>query len=398
MKPGSWPAILGVYLFAIAAGATVPKLIPLSGDFARIFGMGPAGFGWLVALIAIPAALLAIPSGVVVDRFGPRKVLIGGALVAAFANLIYIAAGSVPMLQLARLLEGAAIVHIYTAGPAMLMSMTEGKRRTAAMSVWSTYMPVGTAIALAAAGAFADSPGWHTVFFGHGALFLVAAAIGLLLPATDLSAAPVRRTLATQLLELRLAYSRPTLLLLALAFFLMISIGLGANVAFPQYFARVLGLSMGQASSMVAATTLIMVPGSLLAGFVLSRGVRPTMVFAAIAAIGFIAGTMCFVPVLALASRYLVLALWFLTSGASVATLMAVLPLVAEPERRGAAAALLNQAAALATFVNPPIWLALAGTNGWTPFAGLLAVGWSCATIAVWLATSMSRHAAPRPA
>jgi MFS family permease len=393
---GSWPAILGVYLFAVAAGATVPKLIPLSGDFARMFGLGPAGFGWLVSVIAIPAALLAIPSGVVVDRFGPRAVLIGGALVAACANLLYIAATSVPMLQVARLIEGAAIVHIYTAGPAMLMGMTECKRRTAAMSVWTTYMPVGTAIALAVAGAFADGPGWHAVFFGHGSLFLVAAAIGFTLPKPDRSAAAPRRTLAAQLIELRLAYSRPTLLMLAFAFFLMISIGLGANVAFPQYFARVLGLSMGQAASMVAATTLIMVPGSLLAGFVLSRGVKPTTVFAAIAAIGFVAGTMCFVPVLALPSRYLVLAIWFLTSGASVATLMAVLPLVAEPERRGAAAALLNQAAALATFVNPPIWLAFAGTNGWTPFAGLLAIGWSCATIAVWLATSMSRAAAVR--
>jgi MFS family permease len=193
------------------------------------------------------------------------------------------------------------------------------------------------------------------------------------------------------LLDLRLAYARPPLLLLALAFFLMISIGLGANVSFPQYFARMLGLSMGQASSMVAATTLIMVPGSLVAGFVLARGVRPTLVFAGIAAIGFVAGTMCFVPALALASRYVVLALWFLTSGASVATLMAVLPLVAEPARRGAAAALLNQAAALATFVNPPIWLAFAGGTDWTPFAALLATGWGCATIAIWLAISMAR-------
>jgi hypothetical protein len=90
--------------------------------------------------------------------------------------------------------------------------------------------------------------------------------------------------------------------------------------------------------------------------------------------------------------------LWFLCSGASVATLMAVLPLVAEPERRGAAAALLNQAAALATFVNPPIWLAFAAGTDWTPFAGLLAAGWGCATIAVWLAVAMTRAAPARTA
>lgn len=393
MKPGSWPAILGVYLFAVAAGATVPKLIPLSGDFARVFAMGPAGFGWLVSLIAIPAALLAIPSGVMVDRFGPRAVLIGAACVAAFANLVYSLAGSVPMLQLARLIEGGAIVHIYTAGPAMLMGMTEGRRRTTAMSVWSTYMPVGTAIALAVAGAVAGGPAWRSLFYAHGALFLIAAAVGLVLPKTDRSGAP-RRTLGTQLLELRIAYGRPTLLLLAFAFFLNISIGLGANLAFPQYFARVLGLSMSQSSSMVAATTLIMVPGSLLAGLALSRGMRPVVFFGVIAMVGLVVGTLCFVPVLALPSRYAALAAWFLASGAAVATLMATLPLVAEPERRGAAAALLNQAAALATFVNPPIWLGFATHDDWTPFAGLLAVGWSFGTISLWLAVRLTTRGA----
>lgn len=389
MKPGSWPAILVVYLFAIAAGATVPKLIPLSGDFAQSFGMGPAAFGWLVALIAIPAALLAIPSGIVVDRFGPRAVLIGGACGGMAANLLYLAASHSAMLQLARLVEGAAIVHIYTAGPAMLMGMTGGKRRTAALSVWTTYMPVGTAIALAIAGAEADGPAWRSAFAWHGAMFLIAAIAGLALPKIDRTHA-ARRTLGAQVLELRLAYARPTLLLLACAFFLMISIGLGANVAFPQYFAHVLGVSIGQSSSMVAATTLIMVPGSLLAGYVLSRGMPPTIFFAVLAGAGFVVGTLCFVPALSQASRYGALAAWFLISGAAAATLMAVLPIIAEPERRGAAAALLNQAAALATFVNPPIWLHFAAGSAWTPFAALLAAGWSCAAIALWLAARSS--------
>jgi predicted MFS family arabinose efflux permease len=392
MKAGSWPAILGVYLFGIAAGATVPKLVPLSADFARDFGMSPVAFGGLFSLIAIPAALLAIPSGVVVDRFGARATLIGGALVAALANLIYFSASSVMMLGAARLIEGAAIVHIYTAGPAMLMGMTEGQRRTAGLSVWTTYMPVGTSAAFAFFGFFADGPGWRTAFLGHGALFLIAAAIGLILP--KVGAGPVRRTFGAQLLELKSAYARPPLLLLAIAFFLMICIGLGANTAFPIYFAHVLGLSMGQASSMVAATTLIMVPGSLLTGAALAKGMKPTAFFAVIAATGLVVGTFCFVPTISLSARYLMLGCWYLCSGASVATLMATLPLIAEPARRGAAAALLNQAAALATFVSPPIWLAYAAGTVWTPFSLLLAIGWGGGVLALWGATSLSGRAA----
>ena len=394
MKPGSWPAILGVYVFGIAAGATVPKLVPLSGDFMREFAMSPATFGWLFSVIAIPAALLAIPSGVVVDRLGARRVLIGGALVAAAANLLYLVATSLPMLALARIIEGAAIVHIYTAGPALLMGTTEGKRRTAAMSVWSTYMPVGTSLAFAFAGAFADGPAWRTLFAGHGILFVVAAAIGLALPKPVLGAGPPARTLLSQIVELKQAYARPTLLLLGVAFFLMICIGLGANTAFPIYFSHVLGLSMGQSSSMVAAATLVMVPGSLLAGFVLSRGVKPTGFFALIAVIGLVVGSLCFLPILSLPARYAALAGWYLMSGASVATLMATLPLVAEPARRGAAAALFNQAAALATFVSPPIWLGYAAGTAWTPFSVLLALGWGLGALAVLLSVRLAMRPA----
>jgi hypothetical protein len=260
------------------------------------------------------------------------------------------------------------------------------------MSVWTTYMPVGTSAAFAFVGAFAGGAMWRTAFIGHGGLFLFAAAIGLLLP--KVGAGPVRRTLGGQLLELKSAYARPALLLLGLAFFLMISVGLGANLSFPQYFTHVLGMSMAQSSSMVAANTLIMVPGSLLTGLALSRGMRPTSFFAVIAVIGLVVGTLAFVPSLGLSTRYVVMAFWYLCSGASVATLMAVLPLIAEPARRGAAAALLNQAAALATFVNPPIWLGFAAGSDWTPFSVLLAIGWGGGVLALWLATRRRMTAA----
>jgi hypothetical protein len=57
-----------------------------------------------------------------------------------------------------------------------------------------------------------------------------------------------------------------------------------------------------------------------------------------------------------------VVAVWFVVSGASRGADNA-LPRVAEPERRGAAAALMNQAGASATFLNPPLWLSLAAAG-----------------------------------
>ena len=397
MKAGSWASILGIYLFGVCGASTVSKIIPLGGDLAHWFGLGPASFGWLVSLIAVPAALLAIPSGLVVDRFGPRVVLLWCALLGVLANIVYSLAPDTLLLQLARLIEGTAIVHIYTAGPALLMATTDGKKRTTAMTLWATYMPVGTAVGLTIGGWFAESADWRLTFACHGALYLGAGLLGLLQPRIG-APGEKRPGLGAQLLDLRGAYAKPGLLLLGLAFFLMISMGLGANVTFPRYLARAHDISIAAASQMVAAMTLVMVPGALFVGIVLAQGIGRHLLFTGLAVLGFVVGTLSFFPHLDIPVRYVVLGGWFFASGAAIAALLATLPVVAEPQRRGAATALINQAGALATFVNPPIWLTFAEGSDWTPFALLLAFGWSIATLSIWLLIAIARGRETAPA
>ena len=385
MKPGSWTSILCMFLFGVAGASTVSKLIPLGADLARVFGASPAQFGWLVSLIALPAVLLAIPSGIVVDRFGPRRVLSVSAGLGVLANLVYLAAPSYGLMQVARLIEGTAIVHMYTAAPAFLMATTDGKRRAAAMTIWASYMPTGTAVGLLLAGRFAAGDAWRGVFVAQGALYLVVGLVNLAQP--RLASTYLGKSgpsLWHRVLDLRSAYSRPPLLLLALAFFLMISLGFGANSTFPSYFARIHQTSVSSMSGLVAMATLLMIPGSLGVGALISAGRRQAVVFTGLGLVGAIVGSLAFYPPLSVAQRAVDVFLWFAMSGGGIATVMATLPLVAEPERRGAAAALMNQAAGTATFVNPPIWLPLAAAGAWWPFALLMVGGWSLAVACAW--------------
>jgi predicted MFS family arabinose efflux permease len=392
MKSGSWFSIVSIFLFGVLGASTVSKLVPLSADLALQYGTTPAQFGWLVSLIGVPAALLAIPSGLMVDRYGSRRVLHVCAALGVIANLMYFIAPSYLYMQVARFLEGVAIVHIYTAAPAFLMATTEGKRRGTAMTIWATYMPIGTAVGLLLASNFAGKTNWHSTFIVHAALFALVALINLRQPPLQPASAGPVATLAQRLLDLRGAYSRPALLLLALAFFLMISLGFGANTTFPGYFAMLHNLPISTTSNALALGTLLMIPGSLLIGVLIAAGVRQPVVFTGLGVLGALVGTLSFMPEMSIPLRSVVVGLWFVLSGAAIATLMATLPQVAEPQRRGAAAALLNQAGATATFVNPPIWLPLAAAGAWLPFAGLMVGGWLIAVVSVWgLATFQKR-------
>lgn len=392
MKPGSWFSILGVYLFGVCGASTVSKLIPLAGDIEGVFGLSGSDFGWLVALVALPAAIFAIPSGIVVDRFGSKKVLLAAGLGGVIANLIYLFAEALPVLYFARFLEGLAIVHVYTAGPALLMATTEGDRRTRAMTLWSTYAPVGTAIGLGLGGFYAESTGWRQGFAGHAAIFALATALSLLQPAVS-TAGTVSRTLRDRVGELFSAFGRPQLVALGIAFLMIISMGVGANMTLPLYVARVHDLPASEASGLVASVTLTMVLGSILAGYLLPKLGNPQGLFTCVAFGGLAAGTFCFLPELTTQTRYLGMIGWFVISGVSMATIMAALPIAADPARPGTAAALLNFTGATAALLNPPLWLGVFATGAWTPFAALFGVGWGVALVSFWL---IPRFARPR--
>lgn len=387
MKPNGWPSIVGIFLFGVCGGSTVSKVVPLIGDFELHFGLSPANFGWLVALVALPAAIFAIPSGSVVQKFGPKNVLLFAAVLGVLSNALYLVAPSIAVIQLARVCEGLAIVHIYTAGPAMLLATTEGKKRTQAMTLWATYAPVGTAIGLAVGGFFAETAGYRNTFIAHGSIYAATGLLGLLQPRVPTFHNEGKPNLESRFADLGSAFRQPLLVALAGGLFLLIGMGLGINVTLPDYLARVHGVSVQYASNLVASATLMMIVGSASAGFLLPRGMRQFRLFVIFALSSFVMGTASFFPQVPLENRWLVLAGWFFASGASLATALAILPNLVPRDRSGPAAALMNFAGALAALGSPPLWLAISSGGQWRYFVILLGCGFASACILIWLAT-----------
>lgn len=391
MKAGSWASIIGVYLFAVAGGSTLSKILPLAGDFAEHFALQPSDFAWMVAALALPAAIFAIPSGIVVDRLGPRVVLLASGVIGIAANVLYWFADSLTIIYAARLLEGFGVVHMYTAGSALLIATTGGVKRTRAMTLWSTYAPVGTAVGLAMGGLYAETQGWRMTFVLHGALYAVALVIGLFQPVITMARSAKAGALSEKVEELFSSFGRPQLVALAIVFLMIISLGLGSNVTFPSYLAGVHNLSAGDAANMVASGTLMMVVGSAIAGFILPYGVRPAVFFTCLAVVGFIVGTLSFYPDISASMRMVPLIIWYVSMGASLSIIHSTLPVVADPKRPGAASALLTFAGALASFFNPPLWLGFSEGGDWRPFIALMAIGWGVAVLAILMAIRLAK-------
>ncbi|MGB8324190.1 MAG: MFS transporter, partial [Candidatus Acidiferrum sp.] len=328
MKAGGWPSIVTTYLFGVFAIVTMVRLIPLQLDIAQKTGATAAQFGLLIGLAGLPAAVLATVSGAVVDRFGPRTVLIGGALGITITSIAAALASSYLQFAILRLLEGVALVGLFTAGPVLLMRTTSGRRQAVAMTFWSTMSPVGVALGFETGGAFARTPLWYVAFLISGAALFALAAVALCLPEGGASSrpAPTLREQGTQLLQ---GYKQSGPLRLAFVYVLSGSTALGIDTVITSYIANTHRISVSSAAELTAGAALVMIGGALLVGAVLGRGYSPFRLCAPIALAASIFGSLIFVPACPLLLVGAALCGWFFALGAAMALIFAIIPRVA---------------------------------------------------------------------
>ena len=395
MTPGGWPSITLIYLYGVLAAASISKLIPLTQVFTQTMGASPREFAILLSLITLPAAIIGAAIGGVVDRVGPARALVFSALAGAVANILYLFASQLGEFELIRIFEGCALVGIFAAAPALLMSTTTDKRRVRAMALWATYTPVGFSTGLLMSGAFAGSDHWRLCFVMHGILFVTLASCGLVLPRIEQTLLRLPRTPLSHLRELLSGYTDTKLVRLVLALGCLVFIGFGTSTAFPAWFSREHQIPIGTVSGLLAGANLAMILGSLFAGSLIAKGMRVRTLFAVLAIVGIVSGASLWFPLTPMYAAWALLCLWLATSGAATATVMAVLPTVVRGPQKGASAAgLISQASALVAFITPPIWLPAVAGNHWTLLIALIIVGCllSLVLLPVW-----GERAAPAP-
>jgi predicted MFS family arabinose efflux permease len=78
----------------------------LAGELTRTFHVSGAALGALAATYFYVYALMQLPTGVLADTAGPRRVLAGGTLVAGIGSLLFASAESIVAAALGRTLVG----------------------------------------------------------------------------------------------------------------------------------------------------------------------------------------------------------------------------------------------------------------------------------------------------
>ena len=147
--------------------------------------LSPAQLGLAAGAFFIAFSLMHVPIGVLLDRYGPRRVMAAMLTLASAGALLFSQAGGAAGLVAAQLLIGAGCSAMFVGGLVVVAQRFPPARFGGLAAMLTAVSGIGMIVSGTPFAALADSAGWRTGF-------LIAAAVSLILAAVIFRAVPRR--------------------------------------------------------------------------------------------------------------------------------------------------------------------------------------------------------------
>ncbi|RKT59560.1 sugar phosphate permease [Azonexus fungiphilus] len=145
----------------------------IAQDLAAAFQTSAASLGVLAATYFYIYTVMQIPTGILADTLGPRRILALGGLVGGVGSLLF---GLAPTLEIAlvgRTLVGLGVSVIFIAMLKLVAVWFEENRFATIVGICMLVGNLGSVLAGAPLSALAQATGWRGVFIGVGVVSLV---------------------------------------------------------------------------------------------------------------------------------------------------------------------------------------------------------------------------------
>ena len=271
-RPTRWDIVALAILAGVVAAIQVGKVPPALPVLRAELGLGFVTAGWVASLVNICGAVLGVASGLIIDRVGPRRVIVASLLILGGGGVIGAEADSAAALLTSRFLEGLGLVGTAVAAPAIIRAACRPSERNLALGLWGAYLPTGMAIALIAAPMLLENLGWRGFWWGNVALvagFAVFVAVGLTprhWPYPETVAAATRPRITASL-------GRPGPWLFATCFAAYALMFYAVAVWLPSYLIEAKGWTLSQAALGGAAVVIANIAGNVISAALMHRGV-----------------------------------------------------------------------------------------------------------------------------
>src|SRR5205809_938117 len=310
-----WVALAIVFVTRTSMGYQFQSVASVGPLLVSELGLTWAQLGLLIGLYMLPGAFFALPSGVVGQRLGERRTVVGSLALMVVGGLVTAASPGFTVAAAGRLLSsiGAVLMNILLAK--MVADWFAEREMSTAMAVMLTSWPVGLGVAAATLGGLATRSSWRMAIVATA----LAAALGLVLIAfayRDPSRTAGGAAGAPPAHRAGLAWG-------------CFNASLVAVVAFGPAMLMARGLSLGDAGFVVSLAIWVTILSVPLGGLLTDRLRRPNLSIVA----GSLAAGLVTMLLPVLAHPLLAFCLLGLATGVSPGAVMALVPRAVAPQR-----------------------------------------------------------------
>jgi MFS family permease len=158
---------------------------------AIFFLMGPdlkagvSGLGTLSAAFYLGIGIMQVPGGILVARWGPKRVSVIGVFLASFPALGTSVMTTLPEIAILRFLVGAGMAFVFAPGVVIVARLLRGEKSGIGVGLYNSAYDVGGAIALFGWVIVAEATGWRLSLAISGGLGVLSGVLTLLLVPRD---------------------------------------------------------------------------------------------------------------------------------------------------------------------------------------------------------------------
>ena len=148
----------------------------IAQDLAAAFSTSATSLGVLAATYFYVYTVMQIPTGILADTLGPRRILVLGGIVGGLGSFLFGMAPSLDVALLGRTLIGLGVSVTFIAMLKLIAVWFEENRFATMVGICMLVGNMGSVLAGAPLSALAQATGWRGVFIGIGVVSLLLAA------------------------------------------------------------------------------------------------------------------------------------------------------------------------------------------------------------------------------
>jgi len=148
-------------------------------------GAGVSGLGTLTAAFYLGIGIMQVPGGILVAKYGPKKVSVIGVFLASISALGTSVMTTIPEIAILRFLVGAGMAFVFAPGVVIVARLLRGGKSGVGVGLYNSAYDVGGALALFGWVVVAEVTGWRLSLAISGGLGVLSGVLTLLLVPRD---------------------------------------------------------------------------------------------------------------------------------------------------------------------------------------------------------------------